>query len=71
MAYNNTGANVIKLFLSVIYGFLYLARVFVRLYWKSLPMTNTLAYYKNPKFTDKEVYNIRPVPLNQAFPTFF
>jgi hypothetical protein len=41
------GANV-KLFLSVIYGFLYKAyRVFVRIDQKSLPITNTLAYYEN------------------------
>ncbi len=42
------GANVIKLFLSVIYGFSYLARVFVigKLFWSSL--TNTLAYHENP-----------------------
>ncbi len=37
-----------KTFLSVIYGLLYQARVFVRLDWKGLPMTNTLAYYENP-----------------------
>jgi hypothetical protein len=41
------GANVIKRFLYVIYGFSYLARGFVRLDRKSLPMTNTLAYYEN------------------------
>jgi hypothetical protein len=41
------GAGVRKLFLSVIYGFSYLATVFVRLDWKILRMTNTLAYYKN------------------------
>ncbi len=41
------GANVLKLFLSVIYGFLYIARMFVRLDCKSLSMTNTLAYYKS------------------------
>jgi hypothetical protein len=41
------GANVIKLFLSVIYGFLYYVRVFVisKLFWSSL--TNTVAYYEN------------------------
>jgi hypothetical protein len=33
--------------LPVIYKFLYYARVFVRIYWKSTPGTNTLAYYKN------------------------
>ncbi len=43
----STGANVIKLFLSEIYGFSYKARVFVMLYWKGLPRTNTLAYYEN------------------------
>ena len=32
-----------RTFLSVIYGFSNLARAFVRLDWKSLPMTNTLA----------------------------
>jgi hypothetical protein len=32
----------------VIYGFLYKAVVFLRLDWKSSPMTNTLAYYENP-----------------------
>ncbi len=42
------GANVIKKFTPVIYGFSYQARVFVRLDQKSLPMTNTLAYYENP-----------------------
>ncbi len=36
------GTNVIKLFLSVIYGFSYQAIVFVRLGNKSLPMANTL-----------------------------
>ncbi len=40
------GANVIKLFLSMIYGFLCLARVLLSLDWKSLPMTNALAYYE-------------------------
>jgi hypothetical protein len=38
-----SGTNVIKLFLSEIYGFSYQATVFVRLDRKSLPMTNTLA----------------------------
>ncbi len=42
-----TGPNVIKLFLSVISGFSYQARVFVRLEQKSSPMTNTLAYCEN------------------------
>jgi len=42
------GLNDIKRFLSMIYGFLYLARVFVILDWKSLPVKNTLAYYKKP-----------------------
>jgi hypothetical protein len=43
--YSAPGANVIKLFMSVIYGFSYYARVYVRLDQKSLPMTNTQAYY--------------------------
>jgi hypothetical protein len=42
------GLSVIKLFLSMIYGFLYKARVFVGLGWKSLPGTNILASYENP-----------------------
>ncbi len=54
------GANVIKLFLSVMYGFSYKARVFLRLDQESLPMTNTLAFYENPQFTDKNIYNIGP-----------
>ncbi len=29
--------------------------MFVRLDWKSLPMTNTLASYENLQFTDKKV----------------
>ena len=41
------GPNVIKLFLSVNYGLSYEARVFVRPGKKSLPMTNTLAYYEH------------------------
>jgi hypothetical protein len=44
-------ANVIKLSFFVIYEFSYQARVFVRLGWKSLPRTNTPAYYENWKFT--------------------
>jgi hypothetical protein len=30
----------------------------IRLGWKGLPGTNTLAYYKNPQITDKTFYNI-------------
>jgi hypothetical protein len=41
------GANVIKLFLFVTYRFSYKDTAFVRLGWKSLPWTNTLAYYEN------------------------
>ncbi len=37
-----------KTFLSVIYRFLCKARVLFSLDWKSLPMTNALAYYKSP-----------------------
>jgi hypothetical protein len=40
-------ASDIKLFTSVIYQSSNLARVFVRLGWKGLPGTNTLAYYEN------------------------
>jgi hypothetical protein len=41
------GVNVIKLFLSLIYGFSYPATVFIILDRKSLPIANTLAYYEN------------------------
>ncbi len=41
------GANVIKLHLSLIYGFSYQARVFVRQSKKILPRTNTLAQQKS------------------------
>ncbi len=49
------GPNVIKHFFSVIYEFSYWARVFVRLSWKSLPGTNTLAYYQNYQITGVKV----------------
>ncbi len=41
------GANAIKPFAAVINEFSYLARAFVRLGLKSMPGTNTLAYYEN------------------------
>jgi hypothetical protein len=41
------GANVIKLILYVIYGFLYKARVFVRLDWKSFTTFGPGVYVKN------------------------
>ncbi len=41
------GPNVIKLFASVIYEHSYSSRMFVRLGWKILPGTNTLAYDKH------------------------
>jgi hypothetical protein len=41
------GANIIKLFVFVIKQISYLAGVFVTLGWKSLPQTNTIAYYEN------------------------
>ncbi len=30
--------------------------MFVRIDWKSLPMTKALAYYENQKFTDKKSF---------------
>jgi hypothetical protein len=45
-------------FMSIIYSFLYQARVFLRISWKRLPGSNTLAYYESPSFTDKEFYKI-------------
>jgi hypothetical protein len=57
-----------KTFLSVIYGFSYQARVFVRLDWKSLPMTNTLAYHENAQFTAlKSFITLGPGRLNKAY----
>ncbi len=44
-------AQCYKTFLSVNCVFSYYARVFVRLCWKSLPGTNTLAYYKDSQIT--------------------
>jgi hypothetical protein len=41
------GANVLKPYLTVIFKFLYSAGGFIRLGWKSLSGTNTLAYYEN------------------------
>jgi hypothetical protein len=49
------GANVIKIF-SVIYRFSYLASVFVRIDWKSLPMTNIVAYYENLQITEDKSF---------------
>ncbi len=50
------GVNLIKLFLSVIYEFLNSARVFVRLGWKRLPGTNTLAYYEHSQITEAKSF---------------
>ncbi len=52
----NVGPMLSKLLLSVIGGFLCKARVLFILDWKRLPMTNALAYYKNPLFTDKKSF---------------
>jgi hypothetical protein len=52
------GANVIKLLLSVIYRFSYLARVFVKLDYKSLQMTNTSLLQKSVIYGQKTFYNI-------------
>jgi hypothetical protein len=50
-----------KTFLSVVYKFLYLARVFVRLGCKSLPEGNTQAYYKKfIKIRTKKFCNTGP-----------
>jgi hypothetical protein len=45
------------------YGFLYKARVFVRIDWKDLPKKNTLAYYENQQFMDKRSF----ITLGPAF----
>jgi hypothetical protein len=49
-----TKAQYYKTIYSAIYEFLYQGRVFVRLGWKSLPGTNTLACYQNSQITDKK-----------------
>ncbi len=49
------GANIIKLFPSVIYEFLYQAGVFNRRGWKSLP-GKTLACCENSQMSDKNVF---------------
>ncbi len=36
-----------------------------RLFWKSLPGTNTLAYYKMCKLRPKKFYKIAPWPQSQ------
>jgi hypothetical protein len=46
-----TGANFVKLSLSMIYGFSYQASVCYTRLEKSLQMTNTLSYYEKPQFT--------------------
>jgi hypothetical protein len=53
-----SGGNVIKLFLSMIYGLSYKARVFVRIGWKRLSATSlgTLAYSENLYITDKNSF---------------
>jgi hypothetical protein len=58
-------ANAIKLFLSVIYRFSYLARVFVIIDWKSFPMTNTLAVItKIRNLQTKKFFNIGPTKFD-------
>ncbi len=42
-----SGLNVLKIYTHVIDEFLYKARAFLRINWKSLEGTSTLAYYKN------------------------
>jgi hypothetical protein len=57
----SSSTNVMKLFLSVMYGFSYLARVFVRLGWKSLPGTkhsSLVAKFLN--YGRIKFYNIAP-----------
>ncbi len=51
------GANVIKLFLSMIHRFLYLARVFVRL---CLPMANTSLLRKPIIYRQKSLITLGP-----------
>ncbi len=57
---NAPGAHVIKLFLSVIYEFLYKVRVFVRLGWKSLLMTNTGLFQKLVIYGQKSFITLGP-----------
>ncbi len=57
--YNIGPRNHFKTFLSVIHQFSCQARVLVRLGCKSLPRSNTLAYYENLKIRDKKVFFIK------------
>jgi hypothetical protein len=41
---------------ALLFGRLLSSPTNVKLGWKSLPGTNTLAYYKNPYITDKESF---------------
>ncbi len=50
-----TRAQCNKTFLSVIYELSYKAIVFVRVAWKSLPRTNTIAFKKTRKVQTKNV----------------
>ncbi len=56
---NSPRAQCYKTFLSVTYEFLFYARVFVRLGWKSLPGTNSPLYYENFKIVEN-FCNIAP-----------
>jgi len=51
-------AGTKKTFLPVIYRFLYKARVFVRLDWKSSPMTNTLLITEIRNLRTKKFYKV-------------
>jgi hypothetical protein len=53
-----TGPNVIKLFLSVIFEFLYQARVFVRLGWKTCKGLTLQRITKIRKLQKKKFYII-------------
>ncbi len=65
------GANVIKLFLFVIYEFLDQARVFVKIDYKSFPVTNILAYYESSYLTAvKSFITLAPgVNIMKIFPS--
>ncbi len=58
-----TGPNEIKLFLSVIYEFLYQARVFVRLGWKTCEGQTLQRITKIRKIQTKKFYIISPWPI--------
>jgi hypothetical protein len=63
-----TRCKYYKTFFVLICEFLYLTLVFVRIGWKSLPLTNTLGYYNYSYITDKTFFTtLGQVPVKKLF----